>query len=217
MNYITLNCSHCQAEFLKLEKTYKNSLRTKADSKFYCSSKCQWDSQITRVKVNCKNCNIEFEKVQSQIKRTKNHFCSRSCGAIYNNTISPKRSHNNSCRICGKRTEKSKAVYCDGCRPNHCLIPCSEKTIGDIKKNQQQGKYSPIRNHARNLMKNFPMVCKLCGYSKHVECCHIKAISEFSDDTKLSIVNSLENLILLCRNCHWEFDHGIVKITPVGN
>lgn len=38
------------------------------------------------IKVNCNNCKIIFEKLYNQIKKYPNHFCSRSCSAIYNNT-----------------------------------------------------------------------------------------------------------------------------------
>jgi CRISPR/Cas system-associated protein Cas10 (large subunit of type III CRISPR-Cas system) len=37
------------------------------------------------MKVNCKNCQKEFEKLNNQVIKHPNHFCSRSCSAIYNN------------------------------------------------------------------------------------------------------------------------------------
>jgi len=54
--------------------------------------------------------------------------------------------------------------------------------------------------------------CIICGYSKHVEVAHKKAVSDFSDDTPVSEINSIENLIALCPNHHWEYDNGILKI-----
>ena len=35
--------------------------------------------------LNCTRCNKEFRKLYKEIKKSKNHFCSRSCSAIYNN------------------------------------------------------------------------------------------------------------------------------------
>ncbi len=49
--------------------------------------------------------------------------------------------------------------------------------------------------------------CEICGYDKHTELAHIKAVSEFSLDTPLKIVHSRENLRILCPNHHWEFDN----------
>ena len=51
----------------------------------YCSKKCQSLSQITKLNVLCANCGKEFGKTLSEIKKSKNHFCSQSCAAIYNN------------------------------------------------------------------------------------------------------------------------------------
>ena len=49
--------------------------------------------------------------------------------------------------------------------------------------------------------------CANCGYDKHVELAHIKAVADFDDDTLLSVVNSPDNVLSLCPNCHWEFDN----------
>ncbi len=53
--------------------------------------------------------------------------------------------------------------------------------------------------------------CLICGYNKHIDICHIKPISSYSKDTVLSEINSLDNLVALCRNCHWEFDHNLME------
>ncbi|MFN8530060.1 MAG: HNH endonuclease [Anaerolineae bacterium] len=57
-----------------------------------------------------------------------------------------------------------------------------------------------------------PRVCKNCGYAKHVEICHIKAISSFPPETLVEVVNDAANLVALCPNCHWEFDHGMLTL-----
>lgn len=59
---------------------------------------------------------------------------------------------------------------------------------------------------------NLPRVCRNCGYDKHVEICHIRAINTFPDDTPISVVNDLANLVALCPNCHWELDHGLLRL-----
>lgn len=170
-----------------------------------------------KIEIPCKNCNILFYKQESEIKKVINNFCSRKCAATYNNKLYPKRPHTNMCRLCGDRTKKGSAKYCEKCYPDFCLKSNSEKTIEEIENSKQNTRYSPIRRHARNQMKNVPKVCKNCGYDKHVDCCHIIPVCSFPKNTKLSIVNNKNNLIFLCKNCHWEFDHGLLKIAPVGN
>lgn len=54
--------------------------------------------------------------------------------------------------------------------------------------------------------------CKACGYSLHVEVCHIKPIKEFVDTSLIKEINDLKNLIYLCPNCHWEFDHNRLSL-----
>lgn len=54
--------------------------------------------------------------------------------------------------------------------------------------------------------------CAICGYDKHVEIAHIKAVSDFDDSALISEINSKDNLIALCPNHHWEYDHGLLKL-----
>jgi predicted restriction endonuclease len=54
--------------------------------------------------------------------------------------------------------------------------------------------------------------CEVCGYNTHVEVCHIKSVSSFSDDTLITEINSIDNLVGLCPNHHWEFDNGKIKL-----
>jgi predicted restriction endonuclease len=51
--------------------------------------------------------------------------------------------------------------------------------------------------------------CYCCDYDKHIEICHIKAISEFRNEDKIKNINNLNNLIALCRNHHKELDKKI--------
>jgi len=86
-----------------------------------------------------------------------------------------------------------------------CLKPISSLITED---QHPQYKHNKIRKWARVLLKwwKIPKVCK-CGYNTHVEVCHIKPINSFSDDTLMGVVNSKDNLVYLCPNCHWELDN----------
>lgn len=73
-------------------------------------------------------------------------------------------------------------------------------------------KHTKIRRNARAKcsMAGKLKKCEKCGYDKHVEVCHIKQISSFSEDTDISIVNDFSNILILCPNCHWEHDNANV-------
>jgi len=66
-----------------------------------------------------------------------------------------------------------------------------------------------VRQLARKLYRqsNKPQACIVCGYDKHFEVCHKRPINDFSDDAYVLEINDLENLVALCPNHHWEFDH----------
>ena len=159
-----------------------------------------------KLEVYCKNCNISFLKRASEIKRknVKNHFCSRRCAVTYNNILFPKRPHNNLCRKCGNRTIKSDHKFCKNCSPLG-LKPLSEQTLEEAGRNS-------LRYNAINVLKDRSKICVNCGYDKAVDCCHIKPVSSFKKESLLSEINHPTNLIFLCKNCHWEFDHGMLKL-----
>jgi len=77
-------------------------------------------------------------------------------------------------------------------------------------------KHSHARGHARKhaLSSAIPHRCTVCGYTTHVQVCHIKALSEFPESASTAEINSDYNLTYLCPNHHWEFDNGYLKHTP---
>jgi predicted HNH restriction endonuclease len=58
--------------------------------------------------------------------------------------------------------------------------------------------------------------CMSCGYGKHIEVCHLRQITDFPDTATVDEVNDLSNLTVLCPNCHWEFDNGLISVRPLG-
>ena len=76
--------------------------------------------------------------------------------------------------------------------------------------------YDTIRQNARTYSKYFyPAKCLLCNYDKHYEVCHVKDLKDFSGDETIFEVNNKTNLIHLCPNCHWEFDHGQISLEVI--
>lgn len=90
------------------------------------------------------------------------------------------------------------------------------KTKGElfsVRKNWQSAR-SAIQKDAKSVYKTFnpKPKCAICEYSKHVEVAHIKAVSEFENSATIKEINSIENLIGLCPNHHWEYDNGILEL-----
>lgn len=96
------------------------------------------------------------------------------------------------------------------------LSPLLLKTKGELlseRKNYQSCR-SSIRKLAEKIYtdSNKPLKCAICGYDKHVEIAHIKAVSDFEDSAIIAEINSIDNLIALCPNHHWEYDNGIINL-----
>ena len=167
--------------------------------------------------VKCENCKCSVNRIPSQVRKNKSGFifCSRSCAATFNNKQHPKRYLTKTCNIC-KNLIRSDSKYCGVCyKEKHYL---ANKTLAEaIKNRKDNNRYNQIRRISRKnyLQSDRPKCCEVCGYDKHIEICHIKDIASFSKTTLISEINDLSNLIALCRNHHWELDHGHLTIEEI--
>lgn len=154
------------------------------------------------MKVNCKNCNQEFDKNKNQIKRTKNNFCCRSCAASYNNRTYPKKTKIN--RIC----ENCKTSIA-GKGKKYCSITCQAKFYQETKiQNWQNGKDSgyetngTVRRYIKKyLIQKSDYKCSKCGWNEinpTTKKCPLE-IHHIDGNYKNNVE---ENLQVLCPNCH---------------
>jgi hypothetical protein len=78
-------CIFCDKTFFRLKKDIKRAILGTKSQINYCSYDCLYNDKKNKILVNCLNCHAEFEKKSAEIKRSPNHFCSRSCNVTYNN------------------------------------------------------------------------------------------------------------------------------------
>ena len=90
----------------------------------------------------------------------------------------------------------------------------TKKELFEIRNSWQTAR-NEITKNARKVYQNSDkeIKCFVCGYDKHVEIAHIKAVSDFSGESLISEINNIDNLIALCPNHHWEYDHGLLDIS----
>jgi hypothetical protein len=175
----------------------------------------QRNEAISRYKRNPRKCMYCRNTIRIRGRQVatvlKTKFCNGSCAAKYNNKLRPRQP---------KRCKRCKCILprkgiCFDCRKRHGS-DLGRRTKGDLfsSRSNWQSARSSIREHAAKTfdLSGLPKKCRICGYSKHVEISHKKAVSDFSDSTPLNEINALINLIPLCPNHHWEFDNGILKI-----
>lgn len=132
-------------------------------------------------------------------------YCSTSCAASANNRRADvrRRQLEGSCNICGKAIQSSRK-RCQDCRylsHREAVLTHDPHRRSNIS----------ICTRARKLyFADRPYVCVICGYNKQVQVCHVVDIKSYPDGTPYVVINHPANLIGLCPNHHWEFDHDLL-------
>jgi hypothetical protein len=177
------------------------------------------------MEVKCNCCGIQFEKNNTEVKSSKTgkHYCSRTCSAKINNLGRMRNPAKlficKNCNVEFKRTYSHKrrglCKQCTEIWKSHTSKEFQDKlklkdffNSSSIKGKHPSWKSAHIRelNRRRWDFDKFGS-CVVCGYDKHIELAHIKAISSFDENATIGEVNSIMNVLPLCRNHHWEFDN----------
>ncbi len=170
------------------------------------------------MKRNCSYCGKETDNPK---------YCSRSCSASASNKAVPKRKRTTKCSKdgCNILTKSYRHRLCEQHHEehqDHMKNSFKFYTVGEYRNRLSvKGKHpswanSHVRNFARSWLPHLrELPCKNCGYSLHVELCHIHPVSEFPDSALLGEINKEDNVIQLCRNCHWELDNGHLDIGDI--
>jgi hypothetical protein len=165
--------------------------------------------------VSCLECGVDT---------TNPKFCSSSCAATYSNSRRPPKGKKYFCdcgELIGIGWKFKRYKHCKKCvdEISHNYRDWTKITLKDLflKLNRYQA-HARIRSLARAIVrKKGKQVCASCSYNKHVEVCHIVPIKNFDETISIAKINEENNLICLCPNCHWEFDHGLLDINMQGN
>ncbi len=219
-------CPYCNSTKLRKQGFSKNRRCWKCQT---CGRKHTEGARLRKLPeaskvIQCMNCGNET---------TNPKLCSKSCSAIYNNYKHTKRyqtrKKNNPakkfyCCECGVKVGTGRKK-CDDCHRENpkkggipkSLIDWDNITLSDVADRATYQVHAQIRQRARFRYRKSsrPKYCANCGYDKHIEICHIQAISDFSPETNVSKINDLKNLVALCPNCHWELDNGELKIGDI--
>lgn len=182
------------------------------------SELCQDCREKTYIKDHkiCPGCKLEKSYVEYHMRKEKGEYLvpksyCKECCKIRGRISGPRKFISPILCECGQPKEK-RSKLCSCCNLQSRRI---DYTLGEAIYNEgtKGSTYSLIRSRARSIMQD--KACERCGYSIHVETCHIKPINKFSLESKLSEINHPDNLISLCRNCHWEFDHGLLTLDQI--
>lgn len=168
----------------------------------------------------CKRCEtmIQIRENEKVSETRKRKFCTRSCGASYNNKFRVRTKKAPRICSCGAPISRTatKCIKCHG----KSLESVYAMTKGELV---SRSKYwiqyrAVVAKHARKVYKNSgrKYECQICGYDAHVDIGHIKDVKDFPDSATVREINDVNNLAPLCPNHHWEFDHGLLTINSGG-
>ena len=155
---------------------------------------------------NCLHCGAETANAK---------YCSRSHAAIHTNQQAPKRRLTRKCSECNTLVPANRQF---------CAVHGKRKadyrllTVAQLKANDAIKHPSYYRGYLNSITRllnvHRPRVCQVCGYEKHAEYCHKRPIKDFPDSTTVQNVSGPDNILVLCPNCHWEYDHGLLATNP---
>ena len=221
-NMVTLICDGCTETFDIKKSQYEYEKRVRNRDSLACSRECSryvlhGYPKSNIVCRNCEGCGTLFSRKRSAGEGAR--FCSRSCSNRKhgeNEVVVEK-----SCIRCHRIKPIGRRMkMCDDCRvAGSTKSDYKSLTVGDLRDKYSTHQFhAKIRGAARAVFRQsgLPMECVNCGYSLHVDICHIKPVASFPPETTIDEVNSLSNLVTLDKRCHWEFDNGYLDASDFG-
>ena len=207
---LPLECKNCTSTFYKFKKEISQTIKGQGRRKMeFCSRQCLEKGKNPPIISHCKVCQKEISRIRSVFNANKNHFCSKSCSASYNNTLPRKRMEKKGkCKKCNTAIY-SGIDYCFECRrivKGKFFVAAFLDSewwkcikIKELSPKNRTTKNVLIRQIARKIFKKSnpkQCSCSNCGYNKHIEVCHIIALKDFDDERTLGEVNHDKNYSL---------------------
>lgn len=143
------------------------------------------------VDVECEVCNTIFTRQKRQLKA---HTCSLRCGKLLKGERVIIQ-----CAHCGKDVEKAKSRLENSRSGMHfCNRECKELVQQYMVEIQppHYGTASPETGYRDKALKHYPHECTMCGYKENTAALVVHHIDENRSN------DDIENLIILCANCH---------------
>lgn len=162
--------------------------------------------------VKCLKCATHFDKKSSEIKKSPNHFCSRSCHVSYQNHLNPKRSPQGKCRQCSRPISTTRMFCRSGCREAYKLEHPSNTPYENVRSWRRRTKARAVEYLGGK--------CVNCGYNRCLRSLSFHHLEPSKKDFRISsrciswesMVKELDKCVLLCSNCHMEVHDGLFSL-----
>lgn len=167
-----IKCLNCKDEFYIPKNRFKTAR--------FCSRKCSSTYLMDKYTISCDVCHNDFDVISTRAQHAK--YCSRKC---YHRAMHLKGSVVKNCHHCSKEFKSS---------PSENRKYCSRKCVN--KENKKT--FKPSFMTVRKMMISRGMIdkCNRCGYDENKNILGVHHKDRNRDN------NKLENLEILCPNCH---------------
>jgi hypothetical protein len=178
------------------------------------------------VEILCKECSAEFNRSPSEIKKSVNHFCSRSCANTFNNRVSPKRKRTKQCAVCDELIYASR-VYCSSNCRKQAGIDSERSVHGQAEQDSRRKELVKQRvvvwrqRTKLRAMQYKGGCCYVCGYRRSVRAMCFHHLDPSTKTYRIAsgntiawdrLIEELDKCVLLCANCHAEVHDGLVTL-----
>jgi endogenous inhibitor of DNA gyrase (YacG/DUF329 family) len=209
---VTVQCSNCGETLQRMPHRLEN----RTDQ--FCDKECHDEFQDEKVALECDQCGETFKKTQSEADRSENDFCSHKCqGDYWGDGNHPRLNRVEvECGQCGDTIEK-KRCHVD----KYENLFCNTRCYGEWCSENRIGKDSPVwkggpatygkgwnDQKREKIRESQDRQCEGCGIHEDdidTKLCvhHIKPARSFNDADER---NDPDNLVALCRPCHWKWE-----------
>lgn len=145
MKVYSVHCSSCKKKFYKTAQRFNEA--KKFGWRMFCSQKCLAQSRNKRKSFTCSriDCSKFFSRKPSQLKKSKELYCSRRCAAIINNSKYPKcPGVRKKCLCCGKIFVSRKKFCSAKCKFKGQIKP-KEEILNLIRNFCKQNNLIPLK------------------------------------------------------------------------
>ena len=183
------------------DKVFKNTLET-------CEYISGYENGQSTIKIRCKIHEYEFTTKWENVRRdNRPHYVCPYCQKEDNN----KNKVEVECAYCHakflrskSKSEKSKSNLQFCCREHKDLA--QRLNSGKEFQDMRPSHYGVGKNYREKAFSYYPHVCAICNYNEDTDILQVHHIDENRQN------NELDNLIILCPNCHAKLTFGKYKL-----
>jgi hypothetical protein len=186
---VPLECDECNQIFERKKRGIHRGLN-KGSARAFCGKECSKKGQNTSIKTSCAHCLKEIYKVKSEYIKSNNSFCNHSCSASFNNKgVVKNGTPRGVCLSCNK-----SLINLSG--KKYCSAVCQKDF--EMSARIASGIFSSV-TAKKYLLKTRGHQCQICNLKEWNDKLIPIEMDHIDGNHKN---NSLDNLRLVCPNCH---------------